>query len=178
LLTERQRIPAHREALSHSPESDETAGTMLEVFERHFETVTADTADLLLLAQKLRYQVYCIENGYEDAGAHPDAVERDGFDSHAVHGLLRHRSTGMALGTVRLILPLADWPDDSFAMQRLSGIRSLKLSHVLPFSSTAEVSRFSLSRQFRRSADAQSRPHQPFPRRWNWSTRTRIPMQG
>jgi N-acyl amino acid synthase of PEP-CTERM/exosortase system len=134
---------------------------MFEMFEQHFEAIVADSADLLLLAQRLRYQVYCIENGYEDPDAHPDAVERDNFDSHAVHGLLRHRSTGMALGTVRLILPLADWPDDSFAMQRLSGIRALKLSHIFPFSSTAEVSRFSLSRQLRRSADAQSRPTQP-----------------
>jgi N-acyl amino acid synthase of PEP-CTERM/exosortase system len=133
---------------------------MLEVFDQHFEAVVADTPGLLRVAQKLRYQVYCLENGYEDPGAHPDAAERDNFDSHAVHGLLRHRSSGMALGTVRLILPLRDWPDDSFAMQRLSGIRALKLSQILPFSSTAEVSRFSLSRQFRRNADAQSQ-HQP-----------------
>jgi len=66
---------------------------MFEMFEQHFEAIVADSADLLLLAQRLRYQVYCIENGYEDPDAHPDAVERDNFDSHAVHGLLRHLST-------------------------------------------------------------------------------------
>jgi N-acyl amino acid synthase of PEP-CTERM/exosortase system len=134
---------------------------MLEVFDEHFEAVVADTDDLLRVAQKLRYQVYCLENGYEDPAAHPGALETDNFDSHAVHGLLRHRSTGTALGTVRLIMSLADRPDDSFAMQRLSGIRALKLSQQLPLSSTAEVSRFSLSRQLRRNADPQSRMTQP-----------------
>jgi N-acyl amino acid synthase of PEP-CTERM/exosortase system len=56
-------------------------------------------------AQRLRYQVYCVEKQFEDAAAHSSKLEIDEFDSHAVHGLLVHRTTGIELGTVRLVLP-------------------------------------------------------------------------
>ena len=152
MLTYSQHNPEHWDSSSSSSESQRD-DSLREVFDRHFETRIADTNDLLSVAQRLRYQVYCVENGYEDPAAHPDALERDVFDSHAVHGLLMQRANGTAIGTVRLILPLRESPEDSFAIQRLSGIRSMKLSRIIPFASTAEVSRFSISRQFRRGAD-------------------------
>jgi N-acyl amino acid synthase of PEP-CTERM/exosortase system len=127
---------------------------LLRRFNLHFDTVLADTPDLLPIAQRVRYQVYCVENQYEDPAAHPDALERDEFDSHAVHSVLVHRPTRDALGTVRLVLPVPDAPHDSFAIQKLTDHPLLKGSRELPLDTSAEVSRFSLSREFGRRAAA------------------------
>ena len=158
MLTERRRNFIERDNSSYLEESPETAVTLREIFEHNFETLTANTAELLLLTQRVRYQVYCVENAYEDPAAHPDALETDTFDSHAVHSLLRHRPTGLPLGTVRIILPLPNRLEDSFAMQRLSGIRMLNLARIVPLASTAEVSRFSISRILRRTTDDRANP--------------------
>jgi N-acyl amino acid synthase of PEP-CTERM/exosortase system len=81
-------------------------------------------------------------------------LERDEFDSHAVHSLLVDRKTGDALGTVRLVLPLSDAPHNSFAVQKLSDHPMLKGSRNLPLHATGEVSRFSLLRESSRRAAA------------------------
>jgi N-acyl amino acid synthase of PEP-CTERM/exosortase system len=125
---------------------------LLRQFDLHFETVTANTPDLLPLAQRVRYQVYCVEKQFENPADHSDALERDEFDSHAVHSLLVDRQTRDVLGTVRLVLPLSDAPHNSFAIQRLSNHPLLKGSRQLPLHAAAEVSRFSLSREFGRRA--------------------------
>ena len=127
---------------------------LLRQFDLHFETMTADTPDLVPLAHRVRYQVYCIENRFENPADHSDELERDEFDSHAIHSLLVDRQTGDALGTVRLVLPLSDAPHNSFAIQRLSDHPLLKGSRRLPLHATAEVSRLSLSREFGRRAAA------------------------
>jgi N-acyl amino acid synthase of PEP-CTERM/exosortase system len=127
---------------------------LLRQFDLHFETISADTPDLVPLAQRIRYQVYCIENQYLDPTAHSDALERDEFDSHAVHSLLVDRRTGDAFGTARLVLPLPEAPHDSFAVQRLIDHPLLKGSRDLPLHTTGEVSRFSLLREFGRGASS------------------------
>jgi N-acyl amino acid synthase of PEP-CTERM/exosortase system len=101
------------------------------------------------LAQKIRYQVYCIENAFLPV-ENLYCIETDEFDSHSVHTLLVSRETGDALGTVRLILPLTHAFERSFAVQRVLDRDSLKTLASLPHHSTAEVSRFSISRQLRR----------------------------
>jgi N-acyl amino acid synthase of PEP-CTERM/exosortase system len=141
---------AHHWAAPWEPRRDD----LLRQFDLHFETVTADTPDLLPLAHRIRYQVYCVENRFEDPHRHSDALERDEFDSHAVHSLLVDRRTRAALGTVRLVLPLSDAPQNSFAIQRLSDDPLLKGARQLPLHSAAEVSRFSLSRELGRRAAA------------------------
>jgi N-acyl amino acid synthase of PEP-CTERM/exosortase system len=130
------------------------AETLLTRFNTNFETLTADSAERTRLAQKIRYQVYCIENPLEKCGDNPDGVERDEFDSHAVHSLLFDRSSQTALGTVRMILPVADAYERSFAVQRLLNADAAKALRALPIHSMAEVSRFSISRQFRRNLGA------------------------
>jgi N-acyl amino acid synthase of PEP-CTERM/exosortase system len=127
-------------------------GELLRRFDSHFETLTADTPDLVPLAHRVRYQVYCVENRFENPDDHCNELEHDEFDSHAVHSLLVDRQTRDVLGTVRLVLPLPDAPHNSFAIQRLSNHSLLKGSRHLPLHSAAEVSRFSLSREFGRRA--------------------------
>src|SRR5258706_7303443 len=125
----------HWPAPSELPRDD-----LLHQFSLHFETVTADTPDLAPLAHRVRYQVYCVENRFENPADHADQLERDEFDSHAVHSLLIDRKSQEALGTVRLVLPLPHAPHDSFAIQRLSDHPLLKGCRRLPLHSTAEAS--------------------------------------
>jgi N-acyl amino acid synthase of PEP-CTERM/exosortase system len=126
--------------------------TLLERLNFYFDTLVADTPSLLRQAHEIRYAVYCVETGFEDAASFPDGLERDALDAHAVHGLLVHRSTARPVGTVRLVLPVQQALLHSFAVQGVSDHPAFRNSTLLPLASTAEVSRFCISRQFRRRA--------------------------
>jgi N-acyl amino acid synthase of PEP-CTERM/exosortase system len=121
--------------------------SLLGSFHTHFSTVDADRPPFVGAAYRLRYQIYCIEKQFEDLNAHPNELERDEFDSHAVQGLLLHKATGIALGTARLVLPLSNDPARSFAIHRHVDEETLKHAASVPVGSTAEVSRFSISKQ-------------------------------
>jgi N-acyl amino acid synthase of PEP-CTERM/exosortase system len=126
-----------------------TDETLLHQFNRLFRTVSADTPDLIRQAEAIRYQVYCVERQFENPVDHSEERERDNFDAHSVHSLLVQRSTGHAVGTVRLILPRPEAPEDSFSIQRATVPSVLAAAHV-PIPTTAEVSRFSISKDLRR----------------------------
>ena len=126
--------------------------TLLEQFDNHFDAIPANTIERVRTAQKIRYQVYCIEHPHEQSND-PDGLERDEFDAHASHSLLIHRATNTAMGTVRLVLPVAGDLERSFPVQRVLDPDSLRAFNQLPLVSTAEVSRFSISRQLRRTTD-------------------------
>ena len=110
--------------------------------------MSANTFDLVRRAQEIRYQVYCVEHPFENPADHPDRREKDARDQHSVHSLLIHRATGHAVGTVRLVLPRRDALHESFAIQRTT---QPSLLQPLPLRTTAEVSRFSISKQIRES---------------------------
>jgi len=124
--------------------------SLLQRFNSHFKTIPADTQERILQAQRIRYQVYCVENQLETTLDNPDCIETDEFDNHAIHSLIVARETGAALGTVRLVMPLPSTPERAFALQRLLDASSLRALLSLPIVSMAEVSRFSISRHFRR----------------------------
>ena len=114
----------------------------------YFHTQPAATPALIRTAQAIRYQVYCLERKFENEAEHGDCLERDGFDGAAVHALIFHRPTSEAIGTARLI-PLN-------GMNALQPIRQLLRENGLrardhvPLATTAEISRFAISNQFRR----------------------------
>ena len=137
-------MPVHQ--LTASPEAS-PEGTLLDRFDSYFDVIAARTASEIQSAQRLRYQVYCVENPFENAAEHSDGLERDEFDPHSVHSLLIHRASGQAIGTTRLILPVRGALERSFAIQQACEHPMLKR---LPLHRTAEVSRFSISKQFRR----------------------------
>ena len=125
-------------------------GDLLRFFDFHFKAIDATSSELIAIAHQIRYQVYCVEHAFECEADHPDGLEHDEFDDHAAHGLLFDRASDSPVGTVRLILPLHDRIDESFAIQRICDHPALKGSSILPLHSTAEVSRFSISKHFRR----------------------------
>jgi N-acyl amino acid synthase of PEP-CTERM/exosortase system len=127
--------------------------TPREHFNEYFEILPADTPELIRRTQEIRYQVYCVEHPFENAADHPDGLETDEYDTHAVHTLLMHRASGEAMGTVRLVLPLAEAPERSFAIQRAIDHPIFRDAARFPLHSTGEVSRFSISKQFRRRAN-------------------------
>lgn len=133
---------------SATPSSGNAEDTLLRRFHKHFRAVSADTSELIRRAQEIRYQVYCVERQFENSEDHPDGREKDHFDTHSVHSLLIHRTTGEAVGTVRLVLPRRDKLENSFVIQRVTDPLVLAAS-PLPLQRTGEVSRFSISKQFR-----------------------------
>jgi N-acyl amino acid synthase of PEP-CTERM/exosortase system len=119
--------------------------SLLTAFNTHFQTITADSPERIRIAQQLRHQVYCVENPLEPENE--EGVERDIFDAHAAHSLLIHRASDIPVGTVRLILPLADETAHSFPMQTVLNASTSREFRKIPLHSAAEISRFSISRQ-------------------------------
>lgn len=126
---------------------------LLDTFHRNFQVIEADTPALMDSVYGLRYQVYCLENGFEKADAFPDGLERDGFDPSSVHSLIRHRDSGNFAGCVRLVLPNLDEPASPFPIELQCGEmfdhRVLE-KYYLPRRGLAEISRFAVSKMFKR----------------------------
>lgn len=123
--------------------------SLYDIYNSYFKVVPADTPELLEQALRLRYQVYCVENEYENADDFPNGQEVDEFDGHAEHCLLIHRDSGTVAGTVRLVFP---GPLGRKSLPAMINSPSLfeRSEEDLPCISTAEISRFSISKEFRR----------------------------
>ena len=103
--------------------------------------LSADTPELVRAAHRLRHQVFCVELGFK---AGQNGLEMDEFDSRSRHVVLQQRQTGRVLGTVRLVLPSRKAPRDSFPVQRFCPSFVLP---PIPTPTTAEISRFTISRE-------------------------------
>jgi len=137
-----------------------------------FEVVPADSPELLEQAYRLRYQVYCREYNYEEPDEHPNYLETDEYDSRSVHSLLLDRIHDTIAGTVRLILPDPDAPSDSFPIQQICNHPMLQDRRLLLTSTAAEVSRFAVSKSFRK--ELRESPHIGSSRRVGESVESRI----
>jgi N-acyl-L-homoserine lactone synthetase len=120
--------------------------------EFHARAIDGDPR-LLEQSYRLRYQVYCVERQFLDAGAYPDGREIDEFDEYSLH-LAVIDSAGDVAGTARLIKP----NPLGFPMFRYCAffpeVQALDGPHVAP----VEVSRLAISRHCIRGR----RPTQPF----------------
>jgi N-acyl amino acid synthase of PEP-CTERM/exosortase system len=101
----------------------------------------ANSITALRAAYRLRYQVYCLERGFL---AGQNGVERDEYDDHARHAVVRWRHTGEVVGAVRLVLPNTRAGGDDFPIQRVCDPAVLR---GFPRTTTGELSRFSLAKQ-------------------------------
>lgn len=123
---------------------------LYDAYNRYFQVIPANTPELLEKVFRLRYQVYCIEHSFEDAATFPDGLERDRFDAHSVHSLLTHRPSGSVAGTVRLILPGTEEPAVDLPIEQVCREPVLQGAEQIPRKYTAEVSRFAVTKTFRR----------------------------
>ena len=123
----------------------------ISVAKRDFVVETAETTDALHEAQQLRYQVFCNERSIFSK-APSSSVEADEFDANSRHVVIRNRSSGEVVGTVRLVLTSETKRAVCLPMQRYC---DPAVFDNLPMRSTAEISRFALSKQ-RRSTNQPS----------------------
>lgn len=121
-------------------------------YDRHFVVVRADTPELLDRAYRLRHQVYCVENAFENPVECLAGRETDGDDARSEHVLLVHRRSGATAGTARVILPLPRHLPRPLPIGRLLGPRDRPVFLRLPLDQTAEISRYAVSKEFRRRA--------------------------
>lgn len=80
--------------------------TLITAFKHYFEVISADTPSLLEEVFRLRYHVLCVEQrlpGFEQC-KYPNGLEKDDYDRHSVHILVRHRPSNSYIGTARLVL--------------------------------------------------------------------------
>ena len=121
----------------------------VEMFKKCLNVVLVNSEEMLDRAFYLRFQVYCLERGFENVAKYPDGRERDAEDHRSLHSLLLDRAGGSAVGTVRLILPRRGQDLPVFKV-----IGANALDRVgLPLESTAEVSRFAVAKAFRRQLE-------------------------
>ena len=120
----------------------------------YFELVLAKTPAQKRDVYHIRYQVYCDELGYEDKSQFKQPLERDRFDGHSLHFLIRHRRTGLAAGTARCVLPFDEFghkqslPSEHFCQPALDS--SIITNLGLRRGDYAEVSRVAIRAEFRR----------------------------
>jgi len=131
-------------------------------YNEYFDIVRADTPALLDEAYRLRYQVYCLEHPFENAAEHSDGRERDEDDDRSVHSLLVHRQTGVFAGTVRAILP-KEVQRRPLPIHRILASQDGGLINRFPAHSTAEISRFAVSKEFRRRRGEERYPEANVP---------------
>jgi len=123
------------------------------IFDATFEIVRVDTPELFRICSGIRYQILCEEGripGF-DPGRYPEGQEKDNFDDHAQSFLLRHKSSGEYIGTIRMILSndgnrcfaIEDCPDYAF----YPGKRDMLDKHR---EHLAEISRLMILPSYRR----------------------------
>ncbi len=123
---------------------------IVEAFDNYFTMVEATTPELMEEVYKLRYQVFCLETGFLEAESYPDGLERDEFDSRSEHYLIQHKASGSYAATTRLILPDFNDPEKPFPIEQHSRFDRMDLLQSLPRTQIAEVSRFCVSKKFKR----------------------------
>jgi N-acyl amino acid synthase of PEP-CTERM/exosortase system len=75
------------------------------MFDSRYEVVLANTPESREIHFKLRYKVFCLEKGFEDAGKfNSEKMEKDEYDSQAIHFLVRERVRNRWIGAARLVI--------------------------------------------------------------------------
>jgi len=119
----------------------------------NFDFIKTETEELIQETYKLRYNIYCLERSFEKPEDNCNDMEIDEYDVRAKHALARHCQSATPVGSVRLILPDESDPEQLFPIEHHCGskIDSNLLHHFLvPRRQIAEVSRFGITKQFKR----------------------------
>jgi N-acyl amino acid synthase of PEP-CTERM/exosortase system len=121
-----------------------------ELYQQYFTVVRAETSTLRERVHRLRYQVYCVENPFEDPAQNLSGLEIDADDERSDHILLVHRPSGDDAGTARVILPPLEGACRPLPIEHVLSGDGHRYFDQLPRHSTAEISRFAVSKAFRR----------------------------
>ncbi|MGZ8186182.1 MAG: PEP-CTERM/exosortase system-associated acyltransferase [Methylobacter sp.] len=127
-----------------------TDKNIIDHFDQYFEMVPALSDELKNEVYKLRYQVFCIENEFENREYYPHGLEFDDFDRRSIHYLIRHRKSGDYAATTRLILPDSNNPEKLFPLELHCEIDNFAVLQPINRKHLAEVSRFCVSKAFKK----------------------------
>ncbi|HKY07873.1 MAG TPA: PEP-CTERM/exosortase system-associated acyltransferase [Candidatus Binatia bacterium] len=117
------------------------------MLENEYDFFLADTDAGKSIHYRLRYQVYCLREHYEDPAKHPQFLERDEYDTRSAHFIARNRCTGDWLGAMRLIVGAAhNLPVARFSQVTWDSLRQVhsknfaeasRLCTLLPFNDSS-----------------------------------------
>lgn len=77
------------------------------MFDETFRVCFADTPFGLELHQRIRYQVFCLDKGFENPRAFSKERETDAWDDRSAHFVVQNRQTGEWIAATRVVLPQA-----------------------------------------------------------------------
>jgi len=120
-------------------------------FKRYFEVAPALSDELKDEVYGIRHRVYCEELGFEPVRA--DRREKDEYDAHSVHLLIRSVAEDGFIGCARLVLARPGDPYYPLPFERTCGAtldRNLVDPTSMPRAAVAEVSRLAIVNAYRR----------------------------
>ena len=114
--------------------------------------LSQECRQIMVDCQKIRYQVYCLEQKFEREEDHPDHKENDEYDDLSLHALIQHKPSSDYAATVRLVTFESLGKTGLFPIELHSDINQegRAIIESLPRRSIAEVSRFAVSKTFRK----------------------------
>ncbi|MCW5598531.1 MAG: PEP-CTERM/exosortase system-associated acyltransferase [Nitrosomonas sp.] len=146
-------------------------------FHEYFEIVTADTPELRKEAFSLRYRILCVKEcipGFETE-KYPDELERDEYDDHSIHLLLKHKASDSFIGTARLILSDISSKNGKFPVELHTQFYPMYSNMSVDRQHTVEISRFAILSDFFRRKDDLNLTVGKVARQPNMSGRRRFP---
>ena len=75
------------------------------MFDDTFRVCFADTPFGVVLHQRIRYQVFCLDKWFEDPEAFSAAQETDAWDDQSAHFIVQNKDTRQWVAATRLVLP-------------------------------------------------------------------------
>lgn len=120
-------------------------------FKRYFEVAPALTDELKNEVFGIRHRVYCEDLGFDSV--RPDRREKDEYDAHSIHLLLRSVVDEGYVGCARMVLARPGDPYYPLPFERACGAsldRNLADPTRVPRSAVAEISRLAVVKSFRR----------------------------
>lgn len=133
--------------------------SLSEGYHHYFEVVPAVNEELKRENYRLRHEVYCRDLGWE--AQHRDGIERDEYDRHSIHCLVRAIATGMYVGCARIVLARPDDPASPLPFETACAAvldRSLYDPAKVDRSKIAEISRLAILGHYRRRRREAQKP--------------------
>ncbi len=106
----------------------------------------------IILCQRLRYKVYCVERGWYNEVQIHKGREYDQYDQRSTHALLSRQDNGDSIGVVRLVLPSGQQDDPDLPMQELKPSPMALMPDDIDITRMGEISRFSVTQDYNRRA--------------------------
>jgi len=128
-------------------------------FKKYFEVVPALSEELRDECYRIRHDVYCAELGYEPVRA--DRRERDDYDAHSLHCLIRSVRNGEYVGCTRLVLTRPGDPHYLLPVERACAKtidRSIADPQQMPRHTIAEIGRLAVIASYRNRHGEQKSP--------------------